>query len=85
MDVGTAWSHTRFSVDNLAYSCTTQLGDRGDEQLLEFSPGICPCHIQAEAVTLEKTFALRDTRLVEVNLNWLGKQVSKQCADIYSS
>jgi len=47
------------------------------------SPVICPCHIQADAVTLEKTFALCDTRLIEVDLNWFGKQVSEQYVDIH--
>ena len=86
MDVGTAWSHTRPSVAQCGTqtcSYATQPGDGGGQQLLEFSPVICPRHIQADAVTLEETFALRDRRLIKVNLNWFGKQVSQQCADVH--
>lgn len=82
VDVGTAWSHTRPSVAQPGIqtcSCAAQLGDGGGQQLLESAP----VTFRQMPVTLEKTFALRDTRLVKVNLNWFGKQVSEQCADIH--
>lgn len=77
----TAPSHTRSSVSQpgtQTCSCATQLGDGGGQHLHEFS-----CHIQADIITLEKTFVLRDKSLVKVNLNWFEKQTSEQSADIH--